>query len=834
MQRGTIDYGIDLGTTNSSIAVARGAEIEVFKNNEGMEYTPSAVYLDRNNRLHVGKRAKNQVEADKENAFFEFKLQMGTERLYHFARSGRIMKPQELSAEVLKSLRGDVKQRSGEEITAAVITVPAAFAAPQTEATRQAAQLAGLIHSPLLQEPVAASLAYSLQSTNDKVFWLVYDLGGGTFDAAVMQVRDGEIQVVNHAGDNDLGGKKIDWAIVERLLIPHLTHQWRLADFQRGNAKWGHAIAKLKLAAEEAKIRLSRSETEMISIDALCKDERGEEVFFEYELRRRDVERLAEPLLLQTINLCKQALTEKRLGVGDIEKVLLAGGPTLAPYLRQQLADQLAGAGMKLDFSIDPLTVVARGAAVYASILPLPRAKTVAAPHPAGLFTVEFPEWTFAGNETEPVAAGIVKAPEGRSLQGYTLEMINTALRPEWRSGKLNLATNGAFLLPLYTEMGRLSQFTVEICDSKGASQSVMTDPDPLTYNAMTVGPGAVTLIHSLGVALANNEVEPLAKKGDPLELRSGTVLRTLQEVRPGQTDHVIRIPVVEGEHSRADRNRIVGNLEIGAHEVRRIVPANSEVEFKIEINKELKINARAYIPILDAEFEQVMTLGIPTPDLARLRRDFAQAQSRLQEVRIQIEETHDPQARRAFEQIEHEEIVRQVESYLQAAAADPDAMLSVENRLRDLWVAIDHLDDLLAWPTLAADSEELLANTQELVNTHGNADDRRQFQLRESEVRQALRSRDVNLLRQRRNSLLSLMFQVLDRLPDFHLARFEQLRQNQYEMRDPALAATLINQGHQAVRSGDSERLRAINRQLQDFLPVPPPPPGISDVMKG
>jgi len=238
--RTTIDLGIDLGTTNSCIALLKGTEVEILRNNDGQETTPSAVWLDRKDRLHVGQRARDQFEADEENAAIEFKLQMGKATDRVFQRSGRSFRPEALSAEVLKSLLGDARARLDEEIRAAVITVPADFDLPQCDATRQAAQLAGLTSSPLLQEPVAAALAYGFQSDSDKVFWLVYDLGGGTFDAAVMQMRDGMFRVVNHGGDRHLGGKLIDWAIVEQLLVPALAGRFRQAQTRRRTGQNSH------------------------------------------------------------------------------------------------------------------------------------------------------------------------------------------------------------------------------------------------------------------------------------------------------------------------------------------------------------------------------------------------------------------------------------------------------------------------------------------------------------------------------------------------------------------------------------------------------------------
>ncbi|HSL83073.1 MAG TPA: Hsp70 family protein, partial [Thermoanaerobaculia bacterium] len=182
MTRETIDYGIDLGTTRSAIALLQGTEVEVFRNDEGFETTPSAVWLDKGGNLVVGRAARERLEMDPENAFSGFSAQMGTSAVYTFARTGRRMRSEELAAEVLKALKKAAERKTGEEVEAAVITVPAAFELPHCKATDDAAKLAGFRVSPLLQEPVAAAMAYGLQSESDRVHWLVYDLGGGTFD----------------------------------------------------------------------------------------------------------------------------------------------------------------------------------------------------------------------------------------------------------------------------------------------------------------------------------------------------------------------------------------------------------------------------------------------------------------------------------------------------------------------------------------------------------------------------------------------------------------------------------------------------------------------------
>ena len=517
MARATIDYGIDLGTTNSAVAVLNGRNVDVIRNNEGFEYIPSAVWIDKRGSLLVGRDAREHLDDDNENAFSEFKLQMGRSTSYRFARSGRAMKPEDLSAEVLKALKTDVRQSKGEDLEHAVITVPADFNTPECQATERAAALAGINQVLLVQEPVAAAMAYGFDTKSDNVYWLVYDFGGGTFDAAVIKVQDGMIQVVNHAGDKQLGGKLIDWAIVEQLLVPavNANHARQFTDFRRGNPRWQGAIAKLKLAAEDAKIKVSRLESTPIYLD--LKDDHGQEIEFEYVLKRSDVERLAEPYLVRSINLCKQALHEKRLALDNLEKVLLVGGPTLSPYFRERLVDKQMGLGVPLEFSLDPLTVVARGAAVFAGAKGRAGGKT----QPShGVYRVVFPDWQFRGNDREPQVVGRVEAAQSQALpQGCTVEIVNRSARSVARSGKIPLAPNGAFVAALWAEPDHLNRYQVELADSTGRLLAVLTEPDQLTYD-VGIAPPSAPAAHSIGIASATNEMLVFIAKGTSLPAR--------------------------------------------------------------------------------------------------------------------------------------------------------------------------------------------------------------------------------------------------------------------------------------------------------------------------
>jgi len=253
----TIDFGIDLGTTNSKIAWVNGFEAVIIKNDEGLEVTPSAVWIDSKDRTHVGRKAKEHLEDDSQNAFSEFKLQIGTQTEYKFERTKKIYSTEELSAEVLKSLKENASRQLGIDVTSVVITIPVDYGLRQCEAINKAAELAGFITHPLLLETNASAVAYSFHKEMSNKYWMVYDFGGGTFDASIIQIKDGQIEVINHGGDNRLGGNNLDWEIVNNLFAPKVSKDNNLNNFHRNNKQFKGAFTKLKTEAEKTKIRFS-------------------------------------------------------------------------------------------------------------------------------------------------------------------------------------------------------------------------------------------------------------------------------------------------------------------------------------------------------------------------------------------------------------------------------------------------------------------------------------------------------------------------------------------------------------------------------------------------
>jgi molecular chaperone DnaK len=319
----------------------------------------------RHQNLFVGKRAYDQAAFSPDNVWREFKRLMGTSTTQTFAGTTRTMTPEEASSEVLKALAAQARMIAGDfPIEGTVITVPAAFNQMQSEATMNAAHAAGLDRVALLQEPIAAALASISTSQNRNGQFLIYDLGGGTFDVAIVQSISGNATVVGHAGINMLGGRDFDRALVNSLVRPWLLRTFDLPpDFQR---TYGRLIRVAQYRAEIAKIALSTQPIDRIFADENqigTKDRQGEDIYLDVEVTRSDLEQLILEEIDRTIDLCRKTIAENGYRQEDIDRVVLIGGPSHMPLVRERIASQLA---IRLDTNVDPMTAVGVGAALYA------------------------------------------------------------------------------------------------------------------------------------------------------------------------------------------------------------------------------------------------------------------------------------------------------------------------------------------------------------------------------------------------------------------------------------------------------------------------------------
>ena len=350
--------GIDLGTTNSCVAVMEGGEAVVIPNSEGNRTTPSVVGLNNSGERLVGQVAKRQAITNPDNTVASIKRHMGSD--YKATLGGKQYTPQEVSAMILQKLKADAEAYIGETVTQAVITVPAYFSDSQRQATKDAGKIAGLDVLRIINEPTAAALAYGVDKDNTDQKILVFDLGGGTFDVSLLEIGDGIFEVLATSGNNRLGGDDFDKKIID----------WAIAEFksQTGIDLSGDktAMQRLKEAAEKAKMELSTVTTSNINLPFITMDGNGQPQHLDLTLSRAKFDELTADLVEKTMGPSRQALSDAGLSASEIDKVILVGGSTRIPAV-QEAVKKLTG---KEPFKgINPDECVAIGAAIQGGVL---------------------------------------------------------------------------------------------------------------------------------------------------------------------------------------------------------------------------------------------------------------------------------------------------------------------------------------------------------------------------------------------------------------------------------------------------------------------------------
>jgi len=821
MSRTTIDFGIDLGTTNSAIAVLKGADTEIIQDNiENRDITSSAVFIKKNGQIYVGLRAKNRQEDEKsaEDVHIEFKRLMGTDHKYEFKSSGRTMKPEELSAEVLKSLRGDVQQRLGEDMQAVVITVPAAFQQVQCVATMKAAELAGFSQSPLLQEPVAAALAYGFQIDVTKEYWFAYDFGGGTFDAAIIKAEEGNISVVKHGGNNTLGGSDIDWAIIEQLIIPELNKNYDLPDFSRGNKRWRSALAKIKRLTEGAKIELSRNNEVQIEITGI-KDNQNEEIEYDFTLKRNALVSVAEPFIMRSVEICKNVLREAKLSPSAIGRMILVGGPTLAPYFREILQSSL---GIQIDYSgVNPLTVVARGAAVFAGTQ---RIAGKAAPKAgAGQFNVNLAYKTM-GPDKDPAVRGEIKSQDNSSIEGFTVEFVNRTEDAKaligWRSGKIKIKSDGKFKLRLQAEKGVRNTYAIELLDPMGSLKTIV--PNTVVYT-ITGGAGVISeqpIINSIAIALSNNDREVFFNKGGQLPAKKTKVFRTSHPVHKGENSEVLKLPFVEGENEKADHNLLLGNLEIKGTKIKRDMPVGTEIEVTLIYDASMILKAKAFVPMLDEEFEAVIVSATEIPKYKELKKQFELEKHRCEEIVDKADDMGSKSVAVLVEDIEESGKIEEIEKLLDAGRADDGAAKQAQKCLLDLRIDLDKAEDLMKWPALVKEANELMDGLDEMIEESDLSEHQERADRLREQMEELISQQRATPLQKKMQQIIDLRCEIRFAQPSFWVGYFRYLEKQRDKMQDTDAADRLFNQGYEYIEKENINGLRNVVRQLLHQLP--------------
>ena len=817
MARLKIDYGIDLGTTNSAIARADNGEIRVFPIEPFKKTTmPSCVQFTKRKDIHVGDMAYNRLRNPTENnTFTEFKRTMGSDDLYISGHMGKSYSSEELSAEVLIKLKASVKDE--QSISAAVITVPADFEQVQIEATRRAAEKAGFEYFELLQEPIAASLAYLHDQKNVEGTWLVFDLGGGTFDAALVRMEDGIMTVVDHAGDNHLGGKNMDLLIIDEIVIPYLEQNYEIEKILEDDTQLNDLRKRWKYDVEVGKIELTERDSVVITpYDIVCKDDDGVDILPDVNVTREEYEVLITPLVDRAITICKELLEKNNLSSSDLTTVLMIGGPTYTPFIRRKVKEEFF---QDINVTIDPMTAVAIGAAVFASTkaIPLERQER---DYSKIQLTLAYPDTTA---ESE-VSLGI--RIEQDKLEGKVPPKIMAEVSRNdkgWMSGQIELES-GVALVSLHLAGNSTNAFSIQLYDGKG--NALESEPNSISIlQGVKIAPPPMP--HDIGVSaihLASGNEEkmvPIIQKGSALPAVGNKIFKAPKNLRPGNSEDELNVIVREGEGgTRSSRNVWVGQVKISGDKLQSLLPEGSDVEVTIRIDESRRATVSVYLPYLDETIDGAMDTNYkhsapPSEELAKQIESEHARLADLQEKSYEID---------VFaENLDTIELgLGEITELNEKGRGDNDRQMEVERRLSELAVKIDEVEENIKWPELEKRLEEELGIVEQVVDRFGSSRKENVLSKLRAEAKRAIDLKSAKRVIDVIDKFTQLRFSILREQQPYWVSVFMNINEcfDEIPWVDTHQARTLISEGSSYLENQQLDEIESLVIKLWDLMP--------------
>lgn len=843
MKRTKIDYGIDLGTTNSAISRMENGEAVIQKSDTLKDTMPSCVFINRRQAIHVGDSAYSSLRRsklsalrnwseDESNAYIEFKRTMGTDKKYPSSHLEKELKSEELSAEVLKGLKSFIKDES---FSAAVITVPAAFKNNQIDATRRAAQLAGLHHVEIIQEPVAAAMAYGINSKNKDGFWLVFDFGGGTFDSALLKVEDGIMKVIDTEGDNLLGGKDIDNAILDGIILPYFEENYVIDSILTDEIKKQAFREGMRSFAEEIKIALSFNEEYAILSDLGAipgEDDEGEEFELDFIVTHTDLKKVAGHLFQKAINKTIELLKRNNLDGNTLDSLVLVGGPTYSPVLRKMIEEQIT----KPEAEVDPMTVVSRGAALYASTVDLSekikdqardRAKVqIEIGYPAtSVETEEFvtiktlPDKT-DGNIPDTLFAEIVRSDEAWSSGKVEINELGEIVEV-----LLNKDSTNSFKITLYGDEGNLiesqpNEFT--IIQGIGGIESAQG----LTLN------WGVEIKQTFTDKIVFKQIPGLEKNSTLPAIGIVRGLKTQNKVRPGKKEDFIKIPLYQGEYgaegTRAIYNDHVYDIIISGQDLPGLLPKDSEVELTIKVDRSQFITVSAFFPLLDFTYD----VEVPTDTVQSINKNWLA--NEIRKAKGSITELKNSKVNR--QQLDEvEKRVSQLSSQFNNNPNNVDTHHEVLSNLREQLKTIDILQEETEWPELEEKLKDEFYRLEKAQKDLGNEQSAREVENIRTRLEEVLKTKDFALGNALNDEMIRVLFSFTLIYQLIGFIHHHNTEFNRYNWLDVPRARQLLSDGVSIINNNPTEQeLHPIVIALIRLLPEEEKPSGDSSVLIG
>jgi molecular chaperone DnaK len=719
--RTKIDYGIDLGTTNSALARMENGKPVILKSDVQKDTLPSSVAVTPRKSLIVGDAALSAHRKEKlralelqdngfTNSYIEFKTTMGTDIPYPSSFLNKEFTSEELSAEVLLKLKSFVKD---ENVNSIVITVPARFKVPQNEATIKAGKLAGFEVVELLQEPIAASIAYGLDAKNKDGIWLVFDFGGGTFDVALVKVVQGVMTVIDTAGDNNLGGKDLDLVMVDKLIIPYLDENYSIKSLLKDSSKKEILRNAIKGFAEDAKVQLSDNPTTDIATfpgDIRAADDDGTEFNLNMTISQEQLTEVFSPIYQKAIDITKKILSKNNLKGSQLECLILVGGPTYSPIVQSMLKEQIT----ENVIAKNQMTSVAIGAALYAStkeigvIAPAPPVGTV-------LLDLKYD----AAVVGEEVRINVKLTKDANKNIPEKLFVVIDRDDKVFSSNKKQISER-ASLIDLLLNKDTSNYFTIYLTDEKG--NKLDCQPNNFTILEGITTPHA-PLPYAWGIEVWNEQkklsvFEPLIGL-EKNQIQNGAVgvlnkLKIPKQITGGKVTDVLRIPLYQGEDDAAGKSSFHSNhvvdVIITGETIPGVLPANSELEVTLKFDKNGTPTCSAFFPLLNHTEEVKVAIEKSaqvnaTWLLKEIKADIKKAEELNDENNSQLLQKCISDLNKLLKDFKNEE-------------GNENGKIRILDDLRKLRLIIEGETDKVEWPKTKQELKDSYYKAEEVVDT--------------------------------------------------------------------------------------------------------------------
>ena len=595
--------GIDLGTTNSAVATYDGENVKLYKSPEQSDVTPSALYIDKRSKYY-GRRAYDMAARSPDNVAMNFKRLMGTSTPIKLPAMSIVMTPEECSSEILKILFSylpdDIRR---DENSGTVITVPAAFNQMQRDATLSAAELSGIGQVALMQEPIAAVMSVMRARNSDGIF-LIYDLGGGTFDIALAESISRRVSLLEHGGIVMCGGRDFDRTIVDTIVKPWLLDNFDLPVNFSSNSKFSKLLRLATFASEKAKIELSmRTESQILlnEDEVRLKDNSGKEIYFDVPISQKDYDPLIKPKIMETINATREVLERANLSPDDIGRIVFIGGPTNYKPTCDLVSFEL---GISPDTQVNPMTAVAEGAAVFAEAIDWSsekrnRKKSRGSVSAGTELDLSF-EYT---SRTSDFKAQIAVRSRTQKLTGLTFQIDSDI---GWSSGRIDL--KDGLVITLNLAKNGDNRFKIFVFDANGAPVNIGTNIVTVTRTSATVD--AIPASHSIGVEVkeslnsSGTKLIYLARKGDSLPIKASKTFKSGESIR-AKGSGAINIKLWEGEiENPIEDNEFIGCLKITGEDFDTgVIEPGADIICEYEVSDSGRVSLSVSVPSVHGTF---------------------------------------------------------------------------------------------------------------------------------------------------------------------------------------------------------------------------------------